>query len=499
MWLIDLFKKQPQVRTRFAPSPTGFLHIGSLRTVLYVYIFAKQNKGKFVLRIEDTDQSRQIEGAVENLIKSLNWAGLEPDEGIIYNDNGKLVEKGNFGPYTQSHRAKIYQEYAKKLVKEGNAYHCFCSQDRLDNLRQQQQQDKLPTKYDWHCRSLSSQEVEEKLNRGDKYVIRLKVPQSQEIIFYDWVRGEVKFDSKEIDDQVILKSDGLPTYHLASVVDDHQMKISHVIRGEEWLSSTPKHILLYMFLGWNSPEFIHLPLILNKDKTKLSKRQGDVAVEDYINKGYLPEALINFVALLGWNPGTDQEIFSIGELFQIFDLKKVHKSGAIFDHDKLDWINSEYIKAMTLERFGELSKPFIKTKFPKIKNMPLKVLELEKNRVNTLAEVGDNVGFFFADELKYDPKTLIWKKSDQATTIKDLGLLVTELEKYETGDWTSSNLEKNIIKFIADSGLKNGDVLWPMRVALTGEQKSPPPFEVAAILGQDKSLSRIKQAIDLLK
>ncbi|MFA5029512.1 MAG: glutamate--tRNA ligase [Patescibacteria group bacterium] len=495
------FLNKLKVRTRFAPSPTGYLHVGGLRTALYAYIFAKQNKGSFVLRIEDTDQTREVPGAVENLLKNLAWASLKPDEGVILDKAGKAVEKGHFGPYTQSKRLEIYQKYASELVNKGLAYYCFCSEERLENLRRQQEAAKQPTRYDWHCRHLLPDEVQNKLAAGEKYTIRMKVPENQEVVFNDLIRGEIKFRSREIDDQVILKADGFPTYHLASVVDDHLMKISHVIRGEEWLSSTPKHLLLYKFLGWTPPLFAHLPLILNADRSKLSKRQGDVAVEDYRDKGYLPEALLNFVALLGWNPGTEQEIFLLPELIQAFSLAKVHKAGAIFDLAKLDWLNGEYLKKLTNTKFAQLAKPYLEKN---VGQMPTdldleKILKLEQERVSRLNEVGGRINFFFTAELSYNPSLLVWKKSSAEAAKKNLQLTLQELEKYSASDWERGVLENKLKTFITKNNLTNGEVLWPMRVALTGMEKSPTPFEVAEILGPEKSLLRIRQALERLK
>jgi len=324
------------IRVRFAPSPTGYLHVGGLRTALYNYLFAKKNNGKFILRIEDTDRKRYVEGAVENLIKVLKWAGLKYDEGP---DIG-----GNFGPYMQSERLETYMKYAKELIDKGDAYYCFCTPERLDTLRKEQEKQKLPqAKYDKHCINLSKTEIDEKLKSGIPYVIRLNVQPDQKISFDDIIRGHIEFNSSNVDDQVLIKSDGYPTYHLAVVVDDHLMEISHVIRGEEWLSSTPKHVLLYNAFGWELPHFAHLPLLLNPDKSKLSKRQGDVAVEDYRDKGFLKDALINFVALLGWNAGDDQEFYYIDSLIEKFSLERVNKAGAVFDLQKLNWLNAEHL------------------------------------------------------------------------------------------------------------------------------------------------------------
>lgn len=495
------FNHKPKIRTRFAPSPTGYLHIGGLRTALYEYIFAKKHQGDFLLRIEDTDQTREVEGAVENLIKSLKWAGIEAQEGVFLDNSNKVAEKGNFGPYTQSKRLEIYQKYAKELVDSKLAYYCFCSSERLEELKDTQRTAGQPTHYDRQCLNLSSEEVQAKLVASENHVIRFKVPADRDVVFNDAIRGEIKFSTNDIDDQIILKSDGFPTYHLASIVDDHLMKINYVIRGEEWLSSTPKHILLYEAFNWSIPQFAHLPLLLNPDKSKLSKRQGDVAVEDYRDQGYLPEALVNFVALLGWNPGTEQEIFSIDELIKLFEIEKVHKAGAVFNRDKLDWFNSEYIKKLTLADFKAKAQPYLEKNIDSVPaNLNLdKLFEIEQQRISKLSEIGDDLKFIFTDSLDYNIADLIWKKSTPELTSKNLELLVAELEKYSASDWQAETLEKRIRSFIADSGLQNGDVLWPMRFALTGEQKSPTPFEVAEILGQEKSLARLRQAIERIK
>ncbi|OGY51050.1 MAG: glutamate--tRNA ligase [Candidatus Buchananbacteria bacterium RIFCSPHIGHO2_02_FULL_40_13] len=495
------FNKKQKIRTRFAPSPTGWLHIGGLRTALYEYIFARQNKGTFVLRLEDTDQTREVEGAIESLLKSLKWAGLEPDEGVFLDNNGKVAEKGNFGPYTQSKRVKIYQKYAQKLLAGSQAYYCFCPPERLEQLKTKQQAAGQPTHYDRACLKLTEDEIQAKLAIGERHVIRFKVPAGQEVKFNDAVKGEIKFSANDLDDQIILKSDGFPTYHLASVVDDYLMKINYVIRGEEWLSSTPKHILLYQAFSWPVPQFAHLPLLLNPDKSKLSKRQGDVAVEAYRDQGYLPKALINFVALLGWNPGTEQEIFSLQELIKVFNLKKVHKAGAIFNREKLDWFNGEYLKKLPLDDFKKMASPYLEKNISHISpNLNLdKLFEIEQQRISCLSEIGKELKFIFSDELNYSAQDLVWKKSDQKSTLKNLELLIAELVKYPKGEWSAPKLENHIRSFIAKTGQSNGDILWPMRLALTGELKSPTPFEVAEILGQAKSLKRLEVAIEKLK
>jgi len=496
--MFNLFRKK--VRVRFAPSPTGFVHIGSLLTVLFDYLFARHHRGTFVLRIEDTDQKREVEGSVENILKVLKWAGLEPDEGIFLNSEGKAASRGKYGPYTQSERLPIYQKYAQKLIEAGAAYYCFCSAERLEEVRAEQEARKELTHYDRHCRDLSREEAEKKIKNGAPHVIRQKVPADGEIILNDLIRGEVKFPLDSVDDSVLLKSDGFPTYHLAVVVDDYLMKITHVIRGQEWLPSTPKHLLLYKSFGWAPPQFAHMSHLLNKDRTKLSKRKGDVAVEDYIRKGYLPEALINFLVTTGWNEGegSEQELYSTAELIKKFDLGKVHRTGAIFDVDKLDWFNGMYIRKLSPEKLVELARPYLEEAGYKVADEKLlqKVVLLEQERIKKLSDLPELVKFVFAEKLDYDPALLVWKKStaDQTKNI------LIDLEKFfaEINDWSKENLEKKIMAWVVNRGLTNGEVLWPMRVALTGEKNSPGPFEVAEVLGKDKSLMRIKEAIEIM-
>ena len=347
-----------ETRVRFAPSPTGFVHIGSLRTALYDYLYAKKDNGHYILRIEDTDRSRFVEGALENLIKSLEWAGVTHDEGVFI-ENGEIVQKGEYGPYIQSERLDLYKKYIDELLEKGLAYRCFCSKERLDKVREEQKSKGQTPMYDKHCRGLSDKEIEKNLKEGKDYVIRLKIPEDEDIEFNDLIRGKISINSKEIDDQVLIKSDGFPTYHFAVVVDDHLMKISHVIRGEEWLTSTPKQVILFNYFDWEAPEFVHLPTVLNKDKKKLSKRQGDVSVTDFKEKGYLPEALVNYLALVGWSPKGNEEIFSMEELINEFSFENVSKTGGVFDVEKLNWINSQYIKKYDNEKLFKLIKPFL--------------------------------------------------------------------------------------------------------------------------------------------
>lgn len=347
------------VRVRFAPSPTGFVHIGSLRTALYNYLFAKKMGGEYILRVEDTDQSRLVEGAIENMLNAMKWAGVNHSEGVILDDSGKVVQKGEYGPYIQSQRLDIYQEYIKQLLDSGKAYYCFCTKERLDEVRDAQRAAGETAKYDGHCKNLSKEEVEANIKAGIPYVIRLRLPENHTIKFTDLVRGDMEFNTNDLDDQVLMKTDGFPTYHFAVVVDDYLMKITHVIRGEEWVSSTPKHVYLYEAFGWEVPVFVHLPNILNKEKKKLSKRQGDVAVEDFKKKGYLPEGLVNYVALVGWSPEDNQELFTMEELEKAFSVERVSKSGGVFDTEKLNWVNQHYIKDGDDAYLTDLAIPFL--------------------------------------------------------------------------------------------------------------------------------------------
>ncbi len=487
-----------RIRTRFAPSPTGFLHVGSLRTALFAYLWAKHNDGDFILRVEDTDQARFIEGSIENLIKVLDFMGIHYDEGLVVN-NGKIENKGDYGPYLQSERLSVYHQYADELIKDGKAYFCFCDEARLDDLRKEQEAAKLPTRYDRHCKKLTAEEVEKNLKNNVPHVIRQAVPSEGQTIIKDVVYGDIVWENKLLDDQVLIKSDGFPTYHMAVVVDDHLMEISHVIRGEEWIPSTPKHILLYQAFGWEMPKFAHLPLLLNKDRSKLSKRQGDVAVEDYLAKGYLKEALVNFVAFLGWNPKTDQEIFSLDELVKQFDLTKVNKSAAIFDVEKLDWINNLYIRKMSNSEIVEAIKPFLtaaglRSSVPD--NFLEAIVEIEKDRMKKFSEIGERVAYFF-EQPEYSPEILIWKKANLVQTRENLGKLKDFFSNLEEGELkTKESIEAKVKEFISSNGLDNGSVLWPLRTALSGLEKSPGPFEIAYCLFLGYGKKEITDRID---
>ncbi len=491
------------IRTRFAPSPTGYLHVGGLRTALYSYLLAKQNGGQFLLRIEDTDRERYVADGTVNILKSLYWAGIFPDEGVTLDTisvpgESSVTQSGVCGPYIQSERLEIYQEYIKVLLDKGDAYYCFCTAERLDAMRARQQELKLPTLYDGLCAKLSGEEAVGRVQAGEKHVVRMKMPDSGEIVFTDLIRGEVRFKNELIDDQVLLKSDGFPTYHFAVVVDDHLMQITHVVRGEEWVSSTPKHLTLYKMFGWEAPQFAHLSLLLNPDKSKLSKRQGDVAVSDYQTKGYLPEALVNFVAFLGWNPGDERELFSLPELVKDFKMEQIHKAGAVFNHEKLDWYNREYLKKKTPEEVAHLAQPFFETvTIAATDAMAVtKAVALEKDRVTTLAELPAAITFIF--ELpNYDGTMLVWKKSTAEEAKRNL----TEILDYFTEasfNWEKTALETGIKDWLTSKGYSAGTVLWPLRVALSGQQNSPGPFEIAEVLGKDETLRRIRVAITKL-
>lgn len=495
------------VRTRFAPSPTGFVHIGSLRTALFAYLFAKHHSGDIILRVEDTDRTRLVEGAVDNLLKVMHTVGIHFDEGFYLDETGHVKERGEHGPYLQSERLTLYQKHALELIEKGHAYYCFCSEQRLEDLRKEQTALKKPPMYDGHCRNLSQEEVQSQMQtchaEGRNPVVRAALPKEGQTVIQDEIYGEISYENKVLDDQVILKSDGFPTYHLAVVVDDHYMGITHVIRGEEWIPSTPKHLLLYQFFGWQTPKHAHLPLILNPDKSKLSKRQGDVAVEDFLKNGYLPEALINFVVFLGWNPKTSQELFTMEELIKEFSLEKINKAAPVFDVTKLDWINSQYIRRMPVGELAQKLKPFwqaVGTDTSKYSDDYLTAIaKLEQERLKKLSEIGESTKYFF-ERLDYAGETLIWKKADAAVTKKVLQDLHTLLEAQT--DLSQEQLDSQIKNYIATSGLDNGTVYWPLRMALTGMQKSPPPVEVAATLalgpGKAEILQRLAIAISKL-
>lgn len=513
------------IKTRFAPSPTGFLHIGSLRTALYAYLFAKANNGKLILRIEDTDQSREVEGAQKHIIEILKTCGIEIDEGP--------EAGGENGPYIQSKRLSIYKEHVNKLIKDKKAYHCFCTPERLTEMREKQLARKKAPMYDRKCLELSEEELQEKLNNNEPHVIRMKVPHDQTVIINDEVRGKVRFECKNIDDQVILKSDGFPTYHLACVVDDHLMGITHVVRAEEWLPSTPKHALLYQFFNWEAPSFAHLPLILNDQKQKLSKRHGSVHVEAFLEDGICIEALINFISLLGWHPGTKNEIYSLTELIENFSLEKVHKAGAIFNREKLIWFNWQWTRRKYIEIIEIEAKKInpditLNNRFKFIFDNQIDRQNFDKIRANTLYELvqthlktNQDIEFikkclpsledkilqnpnsineiisFYNTITEYTPELFIHEKMkvDLKQAKQSLESCLKTLEELKEEEFTEEKIKNALIETITNLGIKNGQLLWPVRAALSGEQFSPGVFEICEVLGKEESIKRLKAGI----
>ena len=498
------------VRVRFAPSPTGFVHIGSLRTALYNYLFAKRNGGTYVLRVEDTDRTRLVDGAIENMLQAMRWAGVESDEGVVLDKDGNVTQKGEFGPYIQSERLDIYKEHIQTLLDEGKAYHCFCSKERLDQVREEQKAKGLTPKYDGHCRHLSKEEVQKKIDAGESYVIRLKLPENYVIKFHDLVRGDMEFNTDDQDDQVLIKADGFPTYHFAVVVDDHLMKITHIIRGEEWVSSTPKHVYLYEAFGWDKPEFVHLPNILNTEKKKLSKRHGDVAVEDFKRKGYIPEALVNYVALVGWSPEDNQEIFSMKELEEKFSIERVSKSGGVFDVEKLKWVNQHYMKDADDEYLAKAAIPYLvdaglvdtigvnegsdgeaevkDEDFEYIKKM----IHVIKNKIQVIDEINDLAPIFFGEELKLESED-----AREFLNMEHIPLLAQALkDKIEQAEQFNSENNQKILKSIQkEHGIKGKNLFMGTRVLLTGMMHGPEIPDTMEVLGKELCVKRIESAI----
>lgn len=480
-----------QVRTRFAPSPTGYPHVGNIRTALFAWLVARHYGGSFIVRIEDTDVARTVEGALEAILGSLRWLGLDWDEGPEVG--------GRFAPYVQSERLELYQYAAQQLVAQGDAYYCYCSPQRLEEMRAEQTRLKQPPGYDRHCRDLGEEVWAEKAAEGIKPVIRFKTPLEGETKFNDVIWGEVKFDNSTLDDMVLLKSDGYPTYHLANIVDDHQMEISHVIRGAEWLSSTPRHVLLYKALGYEPPQFAHMPNTLGPDRSKLSKRHGAVSITEYRERGYLPETMINFLVLLGWALDDKTEIFSRQELIENFTLERVSKTAAVFNIEKLDWMNGLYIRNLSPEDFLRRSLPFLEKSLPPQVKRPLstdylkQIMPLIQERAKTLAEVPELVDFFFVDELDYDAGLLIGKGMSRQSAGQALETSLERLGKLEAFD--TESLEELLRPLAVELGLKTGQLFGTLRVATTGRTAAPPLFQTMAVLGRELCLGRIEKAL----
>ena len=480
-----------EIRTRFAPSPTGYMHIGNLRTALYEYLIAKSQGGKFILRIEDTDQGRKVDGAVDVIYNTLKMTGLQHDEGP---DVG-----GDYGPYVQSERMGMYMDYALQLVEKGKAYYCFCTKERLDSLKASNEHGDAFARYDRHCLSLSQEEIEANLAAGKPFVIRQLMPNEGTTTFEDVVYGSITVDNSELDDQILIKSDGFPTYNFANVVDDHTMKITHVVRGSEYLSSTPKYNLLYDAFGWEAPTYIHLPPVMRDAQHKLSKRHGDKSFEDLINEGYLVDAIMNYIALLGWSPSDNQEIFTMDELIKKFNISGISKSPSIFDIKKLTWMNGEYIKAMDFDKFYELAESRLKDAV-KTPGVDLKfIAQLLKTRLETLNDIAEMVDF--VDKLpEYSTDLYVHKKMKTTPEIalKALKAVVPVLEAHEV--WTNDSLYECLMGLAKNMEFKNGQILWPVRTALSGKPSSPGgATELAVILGKEETIRRIEEGIKLLE
>ncbi len=481
-----------KVRTRFAPSPTGYMHVGNLRTALYAYLLAKKDNGTFILRIEDTDQERYVEGAVDVIYQTLRKAGLIWDEGP---DVG-----GPVGPYVQSERMGMFKDYALQLVEKGAAYYCFCDKDRLTELREIQQASGIPSKYDGHCRNLTPEEIQEKLDANVPYVIRQKMPREGTTTFHDEVFGDITVENSTLDDQILIKTDGMPTYNFANVVDDHTMGITHVIRGNEYLSSAPKYNLLYQAFGWEVPTYVHCSPVMKDATHKLAKRDGDASFEDLLEKGYLTEAVVNYIALLGWAPKGENEIFTLEELCQEFDIGGISKSPAIFDAKKLKAINGAYIRKYTVEKFEQLALPYIRQTC-KREDIDTKLLaEMLQPRTELFTDIPEQVDFI--DRLPdYDIQMYCHKKmkTNLENSKQALEALLPALESIPAEHWTLENIHEKCFEVIAQLGVKNGIVLWPLRTAISGKQFTPGGgIDLAEILGKNCTIERVKDGIERL-
>ena len=476
---------ETMVRVRFAPSPTGYPHLGNIRTALFNWVFARHNTGVFILRIEDTDANRLVDGAKNVILDSLRWLGLDWDE----------------GPYFQSQRLELYREAADRLLEQELAYRCYCSPQRLEAMRQEQMKRKQPPGYDRHCRNLTQEQRAEMEASGITPVVRFKSPLEGQTSFNDLLRGEIVFENSTLDDFVLLKSDGYPTYHLANIVDDHLMEISHVLRADEWLSSTPRHVLLYQALGWQPPHFAHLPMILGPDRSKLSKRHGATAITEYQEQGYLPEAMFNFLALLGWALDDKTEIMGRQEIIEYFSLDRISKTAAVFNRDKLDWMNGLYLRGLSLDEFAQRAMPFLERDLPSEIGRPLdigyinKITPLVQERAKTLAEVPQLSDFFFVDELEYDAGLLLGK-IDRGEAIKSLQASVAKLDSLK--NWDAASLEVVFRPLAEELKLKTGVFFGLLRVAVTGRTAAPPLFQTMEVLGRERCLKRLRAALDKL-
>lgn len=480
-----------KVRTRFAPSPTGYMHIGNLRTALFEYLIAKHEDGDFILRIEDTDQGRKVEGAVDIIYETMKEVGLHHDEGP---DIG-----GNFGPYVQSERLPMYKDYADQLVELGGAHYCFCSEEEVEKQRKEAELINKPFKYDDPCKHIPLAEAKQRIANGEKYVVRQNIKHDGATYFDDEVYGRIEVDNDILDEAVLLKSDGFPTYNFANIIDDHQMEITHVVRGNEYLSSTPKYNLIYQSYGWEIPTYVHVPPVMKDETHKLSKRNGDASFQDLVKKGYLPQAILNYIALLGWSPETEQEIYTLEELIKVFDIKRISKSPAIFDIDKLTWMNGMYLRAMSLDEFHELALPYYKDAIKS--DLDLKcVSKILQQRVEVLTQIPEMVDFF--DVLpEYDNAMYIHKKMKTTYEIALRALKESYAALSSLEDWSSEeSVHELLLALPKQLEMKNGQVLWPVRTAITGKQFTPGgAIEIAHILGKEETLRRMQIGIEKLE
>ncbi len=481
-----------KIRTRYAPSPTGKMHVGNLRSALYEFLIARHEGGDFMLRIEDTDQERYVEGATEIIYRTLEKAGLSHDEGPD--------KDGGFGPYVQSERMKtgIYMKYARELVDKGEAYYCFCDKERLASLKSEIVEGKEIMIYDKHCLHLSEEEIRANLAAGKPYVIRQNNPSTGTTTFHDELYGDITVDNEQLDDMILIKSDGYPTYNFANVVDDHTMNITHVVRGNEYLSSSPKYVRLYEAFGWEVPVYVHLPLITDENHKKLSKRSGHSSFEDLLEQGFLPEAIVNYIALLGWSPEDNREIFSLEELIRDFDYRRISKSPAVFDIVKLRWMNGEYLKAMDEEAFYTLAEPYLKAVLGEDFNLR-KIASMVKTRIEVFPDIADMIDFL-RELPEYDVQMYAHKKmkTDKASSLSVLRELLPILEA--SRDYSNDALYETLSAYVAEKGYKNGYVMWPVRTAVSGRQMTPAgATEIMELLGKEESLRRIRLGIDLLE
>ncbi|MEE2656816.1 MAG: glutamate--tRNA ligase [Chloroflexota bacterium] len=494
------------VRVRFAPSPTGEPHVGNIRTALFNWLFARHHGGSFIIRVEDTDQQRKVEGALESILLSLKWMGLDWDEGPVDDNDGS---QGPFGPYFQSQRLAMYREAANKLVKQGDAYECFCTPTRLNEMRKAQTDAKNQLGYDRHClTTFTSEERQRRVASGENHVIRFRIPEGQpEVVFHDVIRGNVTWDPSLLDDFVMMKSDGFPTYHLANIVDDHGMEITHVMRAEEWLPSTPRHLLLYKAFGWEPPIYAHMPMILGNDRTKLSKRHGATSALVYKENGYLPEALINFMALLGWSLDDHTEILSRDDLVKHFTLDHVGKAGAIFDTEKLTWMNGVYIRALSIPELVSRIQPFLErpqkegglsndVTRPLDRNFLLQLAPLVQERLKHLSDATGMLRLFFENIIVYEPIALIQKGTTAKQTVSALNCTIQQFEAVKT--WGSVELETIVRSLLKELGMNPGQLFGTIRLAVTGRSVSPPLFETIHALGRDRSLEGLRSAVNAL-